>query len=172
MNTSEIINLVSSRQYKSVSNIEKVNKNLIFLDYDYRINLQTITKLSNTVDIYLTKTELKKLVVDPLDKLMSKRNKEVSVSTVNYISSRTLPYYKLNTLIPYCFCKKLLRLFGCNLYLNMKYTLEDDRFISVESETSIKILLFKYKPKIIQPASMLMTLDDADDLINLLSYLY
>lgn len=166
MNTSNIINLVSSRQYKPISNIEKINNNLIFLDYDYKLNLQTVVKLSNIIDIYLTEAELKEIIIDPLDKLLSKSEKEISVSISNNINNSTLAYYKLNKLITNSFCKKVLKLFGFNLYLNMKYTLEDDRFISVELESSIKVFLFKHKPRIIQPAAMLMTIDDAEDLIN------
>ena len=169
-NNQDIINLVSSRQYKSISNIEILNSlsTMKDLNYDYKLNLQTKDKLSRTFDIFMSKEDMTKNFINPMKELIKRRKQPILdpiiTLTKNQIFPNIFSYYSLNSLLPDS--KRTKAMLGCTEYLIMKFTLQDNLFIHIESKSSYRYFLFKHRPKSIQPEKILLSLDDAEYLIS------
>lgn len=174
MNGPEIINFVNGRQYKSISNIQKLNKNSIMkdLEYDYVLNLQTKAKLSTTVNIYISAQELRNLFIDTLKELLEKKNslnnESTTVSIKNYIPGKVFSYYGLDLLLPESYSRDAAKSIGCVEYLDLCFTLEDHRFIKIDGKVAYRIHIFKHRPKCIQPKTIILSLDEVEELILLL----
>ena len=171
-NYPETINLVSSRQYKSISNIEKISKDSIMKDigYDYKLNLQTKARLSSVINIYLSTDELLKNFIDPIKELIKRRKQiildPINTSTKNIIVRNTFSYYTFENLLPESHSLNMAKQHGCIEYLNMKFTIQDKLFIYIESKVYYRWLFIKHKPKAIQPERIILSLDDAEYLVN------
>lgn len=169
-NNPDVINLVSSRQYKSISNIEILSNLSVMkeFDYDYKLNLQTKDKLSRTFDIFMSKSEISENFIDPIKELIQRHKQPILdpiiTLTKNLITPNILSYYSINSLLPDSKRERIKP--GCTEYLIMKFTLEDNLFIHIDCKTSYRYFLFKHKPKVIQPERILLTLDDAEYLIS------
>lgn len=173
MNSPEIINFISSRQFKSISYIEKLSSLSPAKEYqyDYSINLQTKAKLSSVVNIFVSAEDLKKYFIDPLKILHKKVNLKriINVETQfrSYIPPGLFYHSALEKLLPDGYIRDCIKVNGCVEYVSIKYTLED-KFITIESEISYKTFLFKHKPKNIQPKTISLSLDEVDELVLLL----
>ncbi len=176
MFNSEKINFVNGRQYKSISYIEKLNKNshMRELDYEFSLNLQTKAKLSNVVNIYLSKEELEDVIVNPLKKMIECKDsvKTISKRIKNIIPPVNVPYYDLDILLPDSYSRNMIKVHGCTEYLNINFELQDKRFIKIETKISYKWLAIKHKPKVIQPKVIILSLDEAEDLIILIEEIF
>lgn len=171
----------SSRHYNSVSNIEKLNSSSSYIDlpdlgYDYSLNLQTKSKLSNTFNIFLTEQELKELIIDPIEELIRRRKQilvdPICVSTSNIISSKLYSIYSLNTLLSdSLFSVSKSKQFGCMEYLNIRYIIEDHRFITMKFKAKYRWFLFRYAPQAIQPSNIRLSIEDAEILVENLAML-
>lgn len=174
MYNNEIINFVSGRQYKSISYIEKLNKESILkdLDYEYSLNMQTKDKLSNAVNIFMNNEELHEIVINPIHEIITRKNvinlQPIVKQFKNIISYKVVPYYALSNLLPSGYLLDAIKLHGCVEYLNIKYTLEDKRFIKIEASIKYRWCLFKHKPRQLQPNIIILSLDEAKELIMLL----
>lgn len=165
----EIINFVSGRQYKSISYVEKLKDTFTMKElYDYDLHLQTRDKLSNTVNIFLTNEDIKNCIVDPINTLIEKKNKinlePIEISVKNVIGVNVFPYYSINNLLPDGYLRNKAKYHGCIYYANFKYTLEDKKFIKIESSIQFRCILFKFKPRCIQPKTIILSLDEAEEL--------
>lgn len=171
-NNPYVINLVSSRQYKSISNIEVLSKNSIMRDefnYGYKLNLQTKDRLSSTFDIYLSIDDIENNFIEPIKELIRRRKQPLLDPIITVIKNQIFPstfaYYSLNSLL-YGSQHERIKTCGCNEYLLMKFSLQDNLFIYIESKTSYRYFLYKHRPKAIQPEKIILSLDDAEYLIS------
>ena len=175
MYDSEKINFVNGRQYKSISNIEKLHSNSIMKDLDYQcsLNLQTKSRLSNTINIYLSINELIEVLVNPIKELLERKNASnpvvIEKETKNFITKKVLSHYDLFNILPDGYNRDKIKNFGCVEYMKFKYTIEDKRFIKIEMETAYRWFIIKYKPKNIQPKTILLSLDEAEDLLLMIN---
>lgn len=171
-NNSDIISLVSSRQYKSISNIEILSKHSVMRSdygYDYKLNLQTKDRLSSTFDIYVSKEELEQNFIEPIKELIRRRKQPILdpiITTLkNQINYSIFNFYSLNSMLRDSTRRKLSTSLFTKL-LTMKFTIQDKLFIFIESESSYRYFLYKHKPKSIQPERIILSLDDAEYLIS------
>ena len=171
-NSTDIISLVSSRQYKSISNIEILSKHSTMKSdygYDYKLNLQTKDRLSSTFDIYISKDDLERNFIEPIKELIQRRKQPILdpiiTITKNQIAPNTFIYYSLNSLL-HDPARLKASSYLCTEYLTMKFSIQDKLFIYIESKSSYRYFIYKHKPKSIQPDKIILSLDDAEYLIS------
>jgi hypothetical protein len=172
-NSSEIINFINGYQFKSISYIEKFNKLSAQkeFDFDYSIALQTNTKLSSVIDIFVTKDELIQYFIEPLKTLLGKANQKnvepIEVEIKSCIPSALFSYSSLNKLLPDGYLRDHAKSYGCTEYFKIKYSLED-KFVNIKASVFCRSFILKRKPKIIQPKTLNLSLDEIDELILML----
>ncbi len=167
----ETFNIVDRGQYKSISNIERLNSCLIKMDYEYRLNLQTVSHLSNTVDIYLDKNELQNSLIDPITEILKNKSLVLETTIKNMVNPVDIAYYKFPRMLHSDFLFDLIKFHGCNYQLKLNYRMEDRRFLIIESSVVFKSLLFKHSPEEIQPASIRLSIDEAENFLGILNCL-
>ena len=159
-------------EYRSISNIQKIsNYDLIHMDYDYILNLQTFKKLSNTVDIYINKTELAEMLIIPLRNILENRNSICKSKIYNYIASNNVGYYKFIKLIRNKLLYNIILSRGTKIEMSFKFYKESNKFIILKTNVYIKGLLFKYKLKELQPVEITFTIFEARELLTILNNL-
>lgn len=172
-NSSEIINFINGYQFKSVSYIEKFNKLSAQkeFNFDYAIALQTNTKLSSVIDIFVTKDELIQYFIEPLKTLQAKVNQAetepIEVTIKSYIPNVLFCYSSLNKLLPDGYLREYAKSCGCTEYFKIKYSLED-KFVNIKASVYYRSFILKRKPKIIQPKVLNLSLEEIDELILML----
>lgn len=165
----EIYHLIDDKyQYKSVSYIQKIsNYPLIHLDYDYKLNLQ-INNLSNTIETYLDKADLKRCLIDPIRDLMNHKQLDINVSIENFILPDCVGYYKFINLIYNELLVNYIKIRGCGYGVNLHFYIEDDRFINVQPEIVLRIGFLKIRPKEIKPNKLIFSIPEAKNLLAML----
>ena len=172
-NSPEIINFVSSRQFKSISYIEKFNSlsPQKEFNFDYLLAFQTKAKLSSTVDIFINKEELVKYFIEPLKVQKTKVNQKIiepiEVLVKSYVPSDLFSYSSLSKLLPDGYLRDCIKNNGCSEYFKIKYSLED-KFINIETIVYYRTFLLKRRPKVIQPKKINLSIEEIDELILLL----
>lgn len=155
-------------QYKSISNIQKIsNYPLIHMDYDYILNLQTVQKLSNTVDIYFNKKELEESLIKPFENILKNRDNIYESKIYNYINSEDIEYYKFIKLLHSKLLYNIISAKGIEIEMDLKFHTEDNRFVILESAVTIKGI-FKCKPKEIQPSKLVFSISEVEELLSIL----
>lgn len=171
MYTIKTFNIIDNGQYKSVSNIEVLNSSLNKMDYKYRLNIQTANHLSNTVDIFLDKNELVSSIINPIKAVLKNKHLIINTSIKNIINFTDIAYYKFPRILYSNFLLDILKSNGCKYQFDIRYSIEDDRFLIIESKVTFKAILFNHSPKEIQPAVIRMSLSETNDLLKTLECL-
>jgi hypothetical protein len=109
--------------------------------------------------------------IEPLKTLLGKANQKnvepIEVEIKSCIPSALFSYSSLNKLLPDGYLRDHAKSYGCTEYFKIKYSLED-KFVNIKASVSCRSFILKRKPKIIQPKTLTLSLDEIDELILML----
>ena len=158
--------------YKSISNIQKITEYpLIHMDYDYILSLKVASKALNTVEVYFNKKELKESLIKPIENILENRDKIYKSTIVNYVDPKDIAYYKCINLLHNKLLHNIISSNGTIVEMCLKFHATDNRFIILESELYMKGLFINHKPRSIQPARVVLTISEAQELLSILKSL-
>lgn len=163
-------------QCKSVSTIEKLsNSNILSIfsadqtsDDIYKLNLQTVDKLSNVVDFYIFgKDNLNTLLIEPLSHILENHNDVYTRDYENYIPWQRIPAYKFPKLLHGKLYDKVHST-GTTMKIGFNFSMEDSRFVVIDSFVTLKNFLSKKSPEEIQPNRIILGIPECRELVEIL----